>query len=1115
MFIRSLRAALVLTTVLLLVFSCAVAQETTAGLQGTVKDPTSAVVARATVEVSGPALIGSKKVETDASGYYRFSNLPPGTYTITASAANFRTIKLENITLATGKLPTIDVTLQVGTATETVEVSGAAPLVDVTQSKIQTNVTEDVLASMPKGRSFQSVIPFAPGARQEPLTSAAGNRSGGYQIDGASDGENIYMSEGMDVTNIQDGGVGKDVPMEFVQEVQIKSGGFEAEYGGALGGVVNVVQKRGGNTWHGSVFTYFRSDALNANDQCAWFGACGLRSNPATSFSSSARRDAAQQYYIQKKDHQRILDPGVEIGGYLKKDKLWLFTSYVPSIDRLSRTVNFVSPWNQRTFNRAIDTHNGMLRLDWMATSKIRTYGAWQYGYVRQTGIDLPNPDSVFGQTNTTAGNDPSSYRADRGNVSPSSVYTFGSDISVTNKFVVSTRFGYWFTNFEDRGRFSNTRYQYIANAVGVVGLDGTALPSQYQRTTGWQNISSTLGAYFDAYKRHSFSTDGSYYAKFGGTHNFKLGYAFNRLANNVLRAFNGPYVRLVWGQSYDPLDPSACGIAGKPACQGNFGYYIIRDGVDNQGNVASFNHALYAQDNWTLGRGVTLNLGIRFDKEYLPPFQKGAPAVDFGWTKKVAPRLGGAWDVLNNGKVKLYGSFGYFYDIMKYSLPRGSFGGDYWHDCAYTLDNPDYTAIQPTLVNAHTCPAGGSTVPANGVTTGQFIENVNFRSVILYPSDPGIDPNIHPMMQHETAFGGDWAINPNLGLEVRYTRKRLDYTIEDVGVAVPGNELYYIGNPGYGIVKNLLQRVTVDSSTLPFRPVTEYAAQCTDCPLSPKAYRNYDGLEVRLTKRASSRWFGTLSYTYSRLYGNYGGLTSSDISDGGGGRHSPNNSRYFDMPNMAWTALGKPDFGPLGTDRPHTLKLFGFYRLKWWNQETLLGFSQLAYSGTPLSTCWPQVSTTSSCQYVAGRASWVQLSQTPGQDIQLVGVKHDYRTPAFTQTDFNFSHELKVSKTNEAMRLVFNANIINLFNQHAVMALLDTPFASTQISTPRIGGGPTGATDWHAMTDKGYDYVATANLSNVATGGSVYGRTLSNLYGKPNLFQGARTMRLQIKFTF
>src|SRR6185503_11758147 len=122
--------------------------------------------------------------------------------------------------------------LDVGAVTETVEVSGAGTLVDTSQSKVSVTVSHDVLDNLPKGRSFQSLIPFAPGARGEPLQGGA---SSAFQIDGASDGENVYMVDGVNITNTQNGGVGANIQMEFVQEVQVKTSSFEAEFGGALG----------------------------------------------------------------------------------------------------------------------------------------------------------------------------------------------------------------------------------------------------------------------------------------------------------------------------------------------------------------------------------------------------------------------------------------------------------------------------------------------------------------------------------------------------------------------------------------------------------------------------------------------------------------------------------------------------------------------------------------------------------------------------------------------------------------------------------------------------------------------------------------------------------------
>src|SRR6185369_16332991 len=175
-------------------------------------------------------------------------------------------------------------------------------------------------------------------------------------------------------------------------------------------------------------------------------------------------------------------------------------------------------------------------------------------------------------------------------------------------------------------------------------------------------------------------------------------------------------------------------------------------------GNVSSFNHAIYFQDAWTI-KGFTVNAGLRMDKEDVPEYQAGAGGVQFGFGEKLAPRIGVAYDVLHNGKVKAYFSYGKFFDIMKLGLPRGSFGGDYWHDCSYTIDNPDHTTILPAVVGGHYCPADGS--PASGALPGRFIENINLRQNPNGPGLPAIDANMKPVQQHEYVAGVDWAITP------------------------------------------------------------------------------------------------------------------------------------------------------------------------------------------------------------------------------------------------------------------------------------------------------------------------------------------------------------------
>src|SRR5579883_2162258 len=331
---------------------CALAQETTAGLQGTVKDSSGGAIAKATVEVTSPALIGIKKVDTDAVGYFRFTNLPPGKYAVTVTATGFRTHRDTNVDLLVGHLPELMVTMQVGAVTETVEVAAQASLVDPTQSKTQTNIPTQNLMDLPtQSLSFQSVIQFAPGARTEPL-------QGGYQMNGASNSENAYLVEGQETASMFDGHSQQNVPMDFIQEVQVKTGGFEAEYGGALGGVVNVIQKSGTNEVHGSIFTYYRSDRFDAAPNPSQ-----LR-NPQFGANSNGnpRFDQPLEYYYPLKDHYRIVDPGFTLGGPIVKDRLWFFLSGAPDFNDTRRTVNFANGVGQRTFDQNVNTYYSLAR---------------------------------------------------------------------------------------------------------------------------------------------------------------------------------------------------------------------------------------------------------------------------------------------------------------------------------------------------------------------------------------------------------------------------------------------------------------------------------------------------------------------------------------------------------------------------------------------------------------------------------------------------------------------------------------------------------------------------------------------------------------------------------
>ena len=1168
------KVLLVLFALLLSVGLTARAQEVTGAIQGTVTDPSGAAVTNATIIATSPTLGTPAQVTSDSHGFYRLNALPPGTYTITVEGGGMKA-KATNLQLSAGDLPNLNLKLAAGAET-VINVTDSVAMIDVTQSKVETTIDQTVIQSIPKGRSFQSVLTYAPGVRQEPLQSlaqvngtttpnAAGNgnnggstsRTNGFQVDGASDAENIYLMDGVNISNIQGGGLGFNVPFEFARDVSVKSSGIPAEFGGALGGVVNVVPQRGTSEWHGSAYIYFRASGMNANDQCAISAVCGLRYDPTTSLNG--RIDQSAQYFTGVKDHYRYVDPGFTIGGPLGTDKLRIFGSYAPSYQRTRRTVvsTVVGQAGPHTYYNSTDADYGYARLDYAPTSKLRLFGGWEYAYIRNVGQIPTTPDSVTGQLNNQASTNPANFRSDAGYSNPGSIYSTGLDYTLSSKTLVTARYGYYFTNLHTNGTASGLRYLYSGNALATTAtLNGSTIPVADQQSDTFANIGGNQPTFFNAYKRKELKFDLSHLLTgLAGTHALKGGYAFTNTSNSVKTLYDFANVTLYYGQNYPVAIPGSCnaiqaanaaafpGFANvASSCRGIYGYFLVHDGTDVLGSDSSNAHGLYVQDDWSVAHtGLTINAGIRLDKEYLPPYAAGDPGINFGWGSKIAPRIGGAY-AFAGGKGKIFASYGKFYDILKFSLPQGSFGGNYWHDCAYALDKPDYVNIVPTAPAGadgfrHSCPTTGAApgVTSNAATNtapgltdgpGRFIENSDLRAVNNSTNDPGVDGNIKPTSQHEMTFGAEYALKPTFVLKARYVRKRLDSTTEDIGLSDTYG--FYIGNPGTAYA-DVLHRATphiYDQQVAGGKTPASQAGflnptgVCPECPAQPGAIRMYDGVEFRVEK-TSAKYFVTAFYTYSALRGNYPGLTSTYITDGSGGRHNPNNNRSFDLPNMQFTAYGKPYGGPLPTDRPHALNLFGSYLLKTFAGDTRVGFSESIASGSPVSTCFPIGSTsTSACQFVEDQGNFVDFTRDSTGVISKSGVEMGKRTPVFSELGLNFTHYIHVSKDHENRKIGAELNATNALNQHTVMGYNELPLrtaASLNNNTPasQSPSNPSNI-DFHDLLG-GFDYVAVANgtytsTTNGATSGA---RTLNSQYALPNLYQAARQLRLKVAYTF
>jgi carboxypeptidase family protein len=1184
---------LIATFAVLLLVASVFGQETTAGLQGTVKDSTGAVVANARVVLTGASLTGNKSGDTDGSGYYRFANVPPGSYTVTVTAQGFTVLKREGLVLEVGHLPTVDFALQVGASETVVEVSGAAPAVDVTTNVTQTNITQDVVQDVPHGRSFQSVIQFAPSARNEPLegSTAMGNGTGGnapgstsngsdhgFSVAGGSDAENSYLVEGQETANLIGGYSKTNVPFDFIQEVQVKSSGIEAEHGGALGGVVNVIMKKGSNDYHGSAFMQFENDGMDGGPQAfsrydpqGNFLAPGAPGNPSNGYL-----DTPSQNYQPVRAKTSDVFPGFTFGGPILKDRIFGFVGFNPEWNDEERHVNF-GPTNGGIlpFSRNTQTYYTTARVDASLTQKIRAYGSWLYQYQRQSGVNLPRSDSTTGFANadtgcngaftpansTCSGTAPSAFAHSVGYTAPNVTTNVGADITITPHIVATTRFGYYFENYADFGYpRNNTLLIWENNGVGINDLNGVPMPTSLQHSALYANDAFSQNfTTRNANKAIQYDADLAWFKSgWKGTHNFKFGYQLNRLHNDILQSFNEPNVQVFPGEQGNFTPQSQFGAAncaaiqaqngyvdpktGAPICVGRYGEINVND-FGTGGVVTSFNHGLFAQDSWTLGRGITINAGIRLDKEYLPASSNaGLPTnpIAFSWGDKVAPRIGAAWDVFRDGKMKVFGSYGKFFDIMKLNVAISSFGGQYWGNCEYTLNTANLASIVLAPNSANRYCMGPTTQGANwagGATPAglTFIENINNRTFPTTCStcsltSTGVVPGLKPFSQHESVFGVDYQLSKTLSFEARWDRRRLDHAIEDSSIIATtgpasGSETFVIGNPGQGTERtfNKFYNFLYPQPANPPPPACS-GITCPPQTMIPAA-RSYDGVEFRLNKSHSDHWFGMVSYTYSKLRGNYTGLTSSDISDGQlGGRSSPNNSRAFDEPYFQWNSFGGSSSGLLPTDRPSTWKGYAYYELPWMKKFTTdFGIFQYLYSGSPMTSYLDEGAGNGGWAVQAwDRGQWVDASRDPASGLVTLMGPRVQRTPWYTQSDFNLQQNYKVS---EQKVVSFSATFANLFNQRSVTAY-NADITSLAVTNQYIAlnSPPTNPTCAFVtqcrIVDGNFFYAAAERPYNVQTQlnnfkASGVSAALNSQYKTPAYYQIARTIRLGVKFTF
>jgi hypothetical protein len=291
---------IVLPLLLLLATSSAIAQ-TTGGLTGQATDSSGAALPGVTVEARSPALQGVRTDVTDALGNFRFLLLPPGNYEVRFLLEGFGTESRRDVKVGLGRDATVDAVMKPAAVSETMTVTASAPVLDTTSSSVGTNLDVAAIETLPTGRNYASIVQVVPGVSSDANPHNANQST--ITVYGSSGAENAYFIDGVNTTQMEYGFQGKNLNFEFIQEVDVKTGGYEAEFGRSTGGIINVITKSGGNTFTGDVFGYFDSDSLQNDTETI-----DASNGTLVGFTKS--------------------DWGADIGGYIVPDKLWFFAAY-------------------------------------------------------------------------------------------------------------------------------------------------------------------------------------------------------------------------------------------------------------------------------------------------------------------------------------------------------------------------------------------------------------------------------------------------------------------------------------------------------------------------------------------------------------------------------------------------------------------------------------------------------------------------------------------------------------------------------------------------------------------------------------------------------------------
>ncbi|MFC5476790.1 TonB-dependent receptor [Massilia suwonensis] len=884
----------------------AMAQSNAAGtIFGTVDSPAGATINMINTETGT-----RRSITPDASGRYTATSMAPGHYRVEL-LRNGAVANTTEVDVIVGQgVDASFASAAVASNVQSVRVTGRRTRIDVSNTNNGAVFTAKELARLPTTQNVEAIIQLAPNT-----TRADSRYSAGASFGGGGASENSYYINGFPVTNPVTQLGASELPFGAIAQAQVLTGGFGAEFGRSVGGVVNITTKSGTNTWEAGASAYITPKSLRASPKDIYYPNTGSPLNTTTDGT----------LYVQRNNLEREEKMyGAYVGGPLIKDRLFMFAAIERRTDDLDRVIGIrtSSALASTGFESTQDkTDRYLVKLDANITDNHRLEATF-------IGDEGKEDRQLYGYTYPTSGVTGGTIGAQTASQHYKNSEDFGPGVGGNVQILRYT--GTLTDNLTVTALVGQMKTPASASydAVGNVPADifQISAPSN-ARAPGLnyfspQVLSGAVSSGSSESKVKSRRFDVEYKL---GDHFLRAGIDSNKLDSEAIGQVYGGGGIWVYAKTANPNTPLAFGPTRASTASGGGlgtqGYYVSRRIFDSLTSAGSEQEAQYIEDRWQVNKDVLVTLGLRNEsfKNINGDGETFLEAKDL-----ISPRAAASWDVFGDASLKVYGSAGrYALQIPTHLAVRGASRSTFTRQ-AFTYTGTDQYG-QPTGLN-----------PISGVysTNNELGQAKDARTVSAR--------NIEATYQDELTLGFERALTPDLNVGARITYRTLKATIDDLCDPRPfeayaernnintdnwGGFGCASFNPGeastflvdYAGTGNNLTEVNLSKADLGFD--------------DPK--RTYTAVDLFAEHPYRNGWYGRVNYTWSKSRGNTEGQTKSDNAQTDVAATST-----WDNPELMVNA-----YGLLPNHREHQIKAFGYYDL---TPEVTLGGNFLAASGRP-----------------------------------------------------------------------------------------------------------------------------------------------------------------------